>query len=169
MRRRAAVVAPMLARPRPVTESFFTDPVLAFFLLQNAMPKRRSRLMPSKPYSPRPSPPITKGFIATARVATFAALALAAGLASTAAGCSSSAGALGAECLRNDDCNVGQCSSLRCRLPPKDVRAQSSGGVSALPAPPVDAGPEAGNDAASDAEMPANPPSPVDAAPPEQG
>ncbi len=121
--------------------------------------------MPSKPYNPRPAPPITHGFNAPARVATFAALALAAGLAAAAAGCSSSAGALGAECLRNDDCNVGQCSSLRCRLPPEDVRAQSSGGVSALPAPPVDAGTDAG----TDAEMPANPASPGDAAPPDQG
>ena len=79
------------------------------------------------------------------------------------AACSSSGGALGSSCLRSDDCAVGVCSALQCRLPPTDPNARASGGTNALTAPAVDAGlvPDAGI-VDIDAETPAD-------ASPEQG
>jgi hypothetical protein len=64
---------------------------------------------------------------------------IAAGLTMLAA-CSSSGGALGSSCLRSDDCAVGVCSALQCRLPPTDPNARASGGTNALAAPAIDAG-----------------------------
>ena len=89
--------------------------------------------------------------------------ALVAVLASLAA-CSSASGSLGSACLRSDDCAVGICSALQCRLPPTDPNARASGGANALEATPVDAGmtPDAGAASESDADTPAD-------ATPEQG
>ncbi len=57
--------------------------------------------------------------------------------------CSSSTGALGSDCLRDDDCAVGVCFSLKCRLPPTNANARLSGGANAF-TPPTAPAPDAG-------------------------
>lgn len=103
----------------------------------------------------------------TARSLRVVVLASFAALLATAAACSSASGALGSDCLRDDDCAVGVCFALKCRLPPTNDNARASGGANAYKPPVVDAGAPAPEDAATpaiDAAAPAE-----DAAPPPSG
>ncbi len=97
-------------------------------------------------------------------------------------GCASTGSRIGAECLRNDDCAVGSCVALTCRLPPTDPEAKLAGGENAYvrdtgvpedaasspqdaAAPPPDAADPA-DTAPPDAAEPLEAASPVDAASP---
>ncbi len=81
------------------------------------------------------------------RIVAFLSLATLLGLA---AACSSGTGSLGSDCLRNDDCAVGVCFALKCRLPPTDPNARNAGGANAY----VPATPDAGAPSAEDASTP---------------
>lgn len=96
----------------------------------------------------------------TARPLRIAVFAAAATLLGITAACSSGAGSLGTDCLRDDDCAAGVCFALKCRLAPTDPNARAAGGANAYTPPVVDAGSPAPQDAGTpeptpDAEAPA--------------